>query len=295
EPPPPPAPRAEVEPKLNAYHDAANHYTFLIPTGWRAMSEKELDRLHQFVAGRMGGMDLHYEGGLRRVSGPAWSYPYVLLQVQPMPAHGLSFDELERDLKNVLPVALEKATGELGDLARNASVGSAVLDRDRKIVVLRMKMDVAGVGTVQGLSVMHLGSDAMVSLHCYAQDGDFEHYLRLFTDMNNSFQFDDGYDFKPAPARSNRLAPAVGIAVGAVVLVVFGGSLCLLLALVRQARRVPPREDDRRPTGPARDRPAGPPEDEEIPWVLPADPDPAITDKPRDRPAPPPRPLEDAP
>jgi hypothetical protein len=224
----------------------------------------------------MSGMQLHYDGGLRRDAGSAWSYPYALIQVQPIPARGLTFDELERDLKQVLPGALDKATGELGDLVHNASIGSAVLDRDRRIIVLRAKMDVAGVGTVQGVSVGHLGSDAMVTLHCYALDADFEHYLPLFTQMNNSFQFDEGYEFKPAPARSSSpVLSTAALATGIALFALLGGSAFLVVFLARQARPGGLRAEERRPARSARaPREAPPDTDEDIPWALPADTEP---------------------
>ncbi len=269
------APRAEVDPKLNAYHDAANHYTFLIPSGWRTMPEKELDRLRAVFGGRLAGMGVHYDGGLRREAGSPWGYPYVLIQVQPIPAQGLTFDELERDLKRVLPGALEKASGELGDLVHNASIGSAVLDRDRKIIVLRAKMDVAGAGTVQGVSVCHLGSDAMVSLHSYALNDDFEHYLRLFTEMNNSFQFDEGYEFKPAPAKAMGSLPAVvsvvPVAVAGLVFLLAGGLTGLLLFRAQQTKSAARVADKKRTGAPRRHPPEDPAQLDDLPWALPAD------------------------
>jgi hypothetical protein len=59
-------------------------------------------------------------------------------------------------------------------------------------------MDVGGVGKVQGLSVAHLGKEAVVSVHCYAKEQSYATYLPLFQDLNNTFSFEDGYEFVPA-------------------------------------------------------------------------------------------------
>jgi hypothetical protein len=213
---PPPADRAEPEgAPFEVYRDDHKHYTFMIPRGWRTMPPAEMVKLDAFAQERMPGFGIHYDGGLRRSRAAPFAYPYVLIQVTPLPSRSISYDELEWTLNQELPVAIDKASGALGDLVRNTSVGSCVLDRDRNLIVFRVDMDAGFLGKVQGLSVGHIGAGQMVSLHCYAQEDEFHRLLPLFTEMNNSFQFDEGHEFKAVPPSKFQLGPAVvPVAVG---------------------------------------------------------------------------------
>jgi hypothetical protein len=185
---------------LETYTDLEKHYTFLLPEGWQRMTSGEMEQLDAYLKANWLGSLVHYDGGLRRRYGNSWSYPYVLIQTQPVPPTGMTYDEIERGLTWELPAAVKLVSGSLGDWAKNAELGSAVLDRDRNLIVVRMALDVGGMGKVQGISVGHIGKEHIVSLHCYALDKDFDRYLNVFTEMNNSFQFDEGQEFKPAPA-----------------------------------------------------------------------------------------------
>jgi hypothetical protein len=209
---------------LLTYRDASSHFTFVIPDGWCEMPDAELDQMHAFMKNRLGDLPVHYVGGIRQRFARAWSYPYVLIQVQPIPSKPLSYDDLESELASALPGALKQVTGALGDLAQNTSIGSAVVNREDNVLVIRMEMDVAGMGKVQGLSIGHLGANAIVSLHCYGLDRDFNRNLHAFTEMNKSFHFDQGHDFKPAPPTSFNAAAASGLA-GAGVVIAFAGGL----------------------------------------------------------------------
>lgn len=87
--------------------------------------------------------------------------------------------------------------GALRDVANNLAVDCAALDRSRNRVVIRMQLDVRTVGTVQALSVWHLGESATALVHCYARERDFANRLPTFERLNNSLQFDEGHRFVP--------------------------------------------------------------------------------------------------
>jgi hypothetical protein len=164
------------------------------------MPATELNKIHEFLNARLPGQVIRYDNGFRRAGARPWAYPYVLVQVQPLDPTAVTYEEIERVLSRDLNVAIKEASGAFSDLARNVSLGSAALDRSRNRIVMRLQMDVAGVGTIQGLSVAHFGAKALVSLHCYAREEEYQQYLPVFTLMGDSFTFDPGYTFTPAPA-----------------------------------------------------------------------------------------------
>src|SRR5262249_10562777 len=130
--------------------------------------------------------------------------------------------DIERTMSRDLNVGIEKAKEAVSDLASNVSLGSAVLDRWHNCLVMRMEMSAGSFGMfgkIQGLSVCHFGAKHLVSLHCYARDEDFQTYLPTFTTMNNSFYFDDGYEFVAAPSSAGGTSGA-GWAVPIVFLIV---------------------------------------------------------------------------
>jgi hypothetical protein len=204
---PPAAAPAEPPPiRRDVYHDPEYRYNFVLPAGWQKMPAFELKQGQDFVSGRMPGQEIRYDAGFRRSGARAWAYPYILVQVQPIDSTNMSYDDIERTMSRDLNVGIEKAKEAVSDLASNVSVGSAVLDRWHNCIVMRMEMSAGSFGMfgkIQGLSVCHFGARHLVSLHCYARDEDFQTYLPAFTTMNNSFYFDDGYEFVAAPSSSS--------------------------------------------------------------------------------------------
>jgi hypothetical protein len=187
------------------YNDPEKHYSFLMPQGWQRMTSKEMEQLDEFLKSTLLGSFVQYDAGLRRRYGSSWSYPYVLIQSQPVPETGMTYEQIENGLAWELPATIKLVSGSLGDWGKKTDLGSAILDRDRNLIVVRIAMDVGGVGKVQGLSVGHIGKENIISLHCYALDKDFDRYQNVFTEMNNSFQFDEGHEFTPAPGVSLNL------------------------------------------------------------------------------------------
>jgi hypothetical protein len=227
--PPPAAAPADPQPiHRDLYHDPEYRYNFVLPSGWQKMPAFELKQGQDFVSARMTGQTIRYDAGFRRASSRAWAYPYVLVQVQPIDSENMSYDDIERTLSRDLNVGIEKAKEAVSDLASDVSVGSAVLDRWHNCVVMRMEMKANALGTfgmlqgitIQGLSVTHFGSKQLVSLHCYALEEDFQKYLPAFTTMNNSFYFDDGYEFVAAPSSAAGSSSGVGWIAPVVFLVV---------------------------------------------------------------------------
>jgi hypothetical protein len=194
-----PAPPADpIERVINKYRDHEHHFAFTIPDGWKRFPSSELDRIHAALRERSLGDAVHYEAGFRPGSASSGSYPYVLVQVIPVNTAGMTYKDIQRTLDLGIDGPIKTVEGKFSDILSNSSAGVPVLDKGRDRIVLRIGMDVFSMGRIEGLSVMHLGSEGIVAIHGYATESKFETYVPVFTDMNNSFEFEDGYDFVAA-------------------------------------------------------------------------------------------------
>jgi hypothetical protein len=183
--------------EAQSYRDAEKHFTVELPKGWEVMSKSEMAQVNSLIGGRMMGMGVHYDAGLRHKSARLGSLPYVLIQVMRGPPSGASYEELEKSLSIDLKGPIKEAQGRMGDIVREMKVGQPVLDRKSLCVVMRTESSVANVGVVKGVSMGHLGKDNIVFIHCYAKAEEFDSSVPTFTHINEWFSFDRGYDFKP--------------------------------------------------------------------------------------------------
>jgi hypothetical protein len=195
-PPPRPADEPPTHHPRETYRDTEHHFSFDIPQRWGKMSRTELDKIDEVLRQR-GLTQVRYETGFRPLGSALGSYPYILLQVQSLKTAGVSYAEIQRTLNLGLDGPMKTVQGAFSDIVRGAPTGTAVLDRDRDRIIIRLQMDVGYLGKIDGVSVSHLGSDAVVSLHSYATQSTFASNLPVFTDMDTSFEFDDGYRFVP--------------------------------------------------------------------------------------------------
>jgi hypothetical protein len=192
-----PVPRARAE----TYRDAARHYTLELPQGWQTMAADEIKMINDMVNQRMPGK-VRYDAGFRPKGGGPGTFPYILVQFQPFGRGGVTYEDIERDMARVFNSGIKKAEGAFSDMTRNISVGSVILDRSRNRLVIRIQADAVGVGAIQALSVGHIGSEGIVLLHGYDVDKSFPATVPVLTQINDSFQLEPEYTFKP-PAGSS--------------------------------------------------------------------------------------------
>ena len=210
------------------YRDASRHYRLNLPPGWYIMDANELKAINA-EAGKLGLKGgIRYEAGFRAKGAV---FPYVLVQFVPGLKSGASYAEIEKSFAQEFKTKVQSVEGPVADLIKKVNVGSAGLDRSRNWVVVRMKMDAAGLGTLQAYGVGHLVANGIVFLHGYTQDKDLAKDMPALNQLNEGFQFDAGHAFKPG---SGSVLPAgaiggalIGAAVGLVAGLV-GGILAYL-------------------------------------------------------------------
>jgi hypothetical protein len=226
---------------VDHYINHEYHFSFMIPDGWRRMSRSELDRIDEVLRQRQLDNLVKYETGFRPVNSSPGEFPYILLQIQPMKTTGLSYEEIQNSLNLGIDGPMKKVEGAFSDIIKGLAPGTITLDRDRDRILIRMQAEMIFVGKVDGLSVTHLGSEAVVSIHCYAKETSFQTYLPTFNDVNSSFAFDDGFGFVPAkPKQSSLLGLVLPIFAFLAVTVVLAGAFFIYTALKpRSAPAVP--------------------------------------------------------
>jgi hypothetical protein len=221
----PPAEQPDAPPELikerfiDKFIDHEHHFSMTIPDGWRRMFRSEFDSIRAVLRQRQLDGFIQYETGCRPNNSAAGTFPYILVQVHKIETAGLTYQEIQDKLDMGLDEPIKFAEGKFSDVLANLSVGKAVLDRGRNRFVLRLQSEVFGVGKVEGISTCHLGSEAIVAVHCYGKSETFAKLLPSFTDLNNSFFFDDGYDFVPAKPRDSGNSLASYLVFGGVTIV----------------------------------------------------------------------------
>ncbi|MFL5240522.1 MAG: hypothetical protein ACJ8FY_00280 [Gemmataceae bacterium] len=215
------------------YKDAKRHYELELPNGWVEMSVKELEQIQGYI--RQQGLDkkVQFEAGFRPRNSRLGTFPYSLVQVQVCNTSRMSYEDIEREFSGDLKGHLKDVQGTLGAMAKDISLDTGGFNRERNRIVIRSKLDVLGFGQVQGFSVSNIGSEAVVTVHCYAQEGDFRRKLGAFTDLCESFHFDEGFEFKPGTSVLEELRKGLAKWSVFVIAVVIGViSLVLLLFFV---------------------------------------------------------------
>jgi hypothetical protein len=231
---PAPAAGVPVEHVIDKYFDHENNFSLTIPPGWQRMGKKELDQIRQFV--RQRGLDnmVNYTMGFRPNGGTPGTFPYILVQVFAVQTEGLTYQEITDKLSLGIDEPLKIVEEKLPELVSGLTAGKPVLDKSHNRIVIRLSSDVFGVGRAEAISMCHLGKNSVVAIHCYAKEDEFERRLPKFMDINNSFFFDDGYEFVAAKQSSAKGASStmLFLVLGGVVL----GAAGVFAAFIGRAR-----------------------------------------------------------
>ena len=226
---PQPDPNVPTGRILDKYYDHEHHFSLTIPDSWTRMSRTELEAIRNFV--RLRGMEdlLQYETGFRPNNSPMGTFPYILVQIVPFSTAGLTYQEIQDKLGQGIDEPLKIVEERVPDLARGLKIGQPTLDKSHNRIVVRLSSEVAGVGQAEAISMCHLSKDGVVGIHCYAKADSFEKRLPLFMDINNSFFFDDGYEFVAAKSSPKGNSNAMLYAVLAVLVIGAGGAFAAII------------------------------------------------------------------
>jgi hypothetical protein len=226
-----------------SYHDSYLHFSLQLPDGWTTMSPDALARINETVRRRMPRARVSYDAGFQPKGEAPGSYPYIVVQWHSQKTAGRSLEDIESDLSRGFARAAKRVEGRARDVAKNFTVGDIAVDPSKNRIIMRVEMDVSGVGKVQGLSVGTIGAEGIVYLHCYARESDFERDLPAFDSIADSFQYDPGFAFTPGTLAiswwlswmPNLGGTLIGVLLGALVLI----AACAALIFYRRHYKQP--------------------------------------------------------
>jgi hypothetical protein len=252
---PDPAANRPIEHVIDKHFDHENHFSLTVPQGWQRMGRKEMDMIRDFVRQRGMADMVRYEAGFRPNGSSMGSFPYILVQVFPVQTQGLTYQEIQDKLNMGIDEPLKVVEEKLPELVRDLTAGKPMLDKSHNRIVIRLSSDVAGVGKAEAISMCHLGKECVVGIHCYAKADGFDARLPAFMDINNSFFFDDGYEFVATKkSTSDASSGMIFLVIGALAL----GGVGAFVAIIGRGRMSPAVPDLR-------------PEDTPPPMALPVD------------------------
>lgn len=181
-----------------AYHNPRWHFSLTTPSDWEKIPAT---RLKEYVAVIQETTKSSYDylAAFQKRSDQYFSHPYAIIQLTD--TQGQSPAVLEElfssaEYEQVVKEATSKVGQTTKDFAPLPSANIAGIDKDRHIVFIDISQDVVEFGKIKGISATFIGRNAMVSLHFYALQQDFESCKkRYFDQIIDSFEYDQGYEF----------------------------------------------------------------------------------------------------
>ena len=202
------------------HRDAKMHFSFEIPDGWTKLAAETIGMVNAMGKGV-------FESGYQPADQLPGQFPFFVVQPTTQDLAGYSIEEIARGLAKANPIG--KHNGAINLVVKGASVTNFEFEKTKKWVTVRIELKMVDGQKVRGISYGMIGKEAIVWLHGYAFEEDFERYLPIFNGVAKSFRFDEGHEFvqrrrqpaTPATGFDNQLAAAVFLVVcaGVVVLV----------------------------------------------------------------------------
>ncbi len=216
------------------HRDEARHCTFNIPNNWIPVPAEMLAEANRMAKNNNVQFQAGYEPKELTPGPNGERYPYFFLQHIKINGPG-SYEDIERSIAKGVPNGVKKMEGELKDLVSNISVGSAVLDRTKNRIILRIELTLPNGAKVQGVSYGFIGKEGILNLHCYALEKDFNRLLPTYNAMADSFAYDQGYEFVPGRGVFSWLNWSNGGIIGAIIGGLIGGVIALGRKLLGKA------------------------------------------------------------
>lgn len=176
------------------YRDPAGHFSLTLPDGWQVMPAEEVQQLNDALEALRPGRALRFDAGFRRQADEPFTTPYLLVRVLPGRAFGATHDEVRANL--------ERQFKEHPD-----DMGNPRVTANRDAFAFQFRAVTPQIKRANGMAYGHLGSQSTVVLygHSAEKSTEFAADVRTFMQVDESFRFDDGYTFTPAPGPADYL------------------------------------------------------------------------------------------
>jgi hypothetical protein len=189
---------AAPAPAGEPYRDRDHQFRLTMPDRWDTTNPSAVTALSSNVL-KYAGQNINYTACFVQRGKTSTDLPRILVQWLEWPEPPPNYEVLHEGLSRELAGAARQAESNLPVKLNGLEIGGHYLDREKNRVVIRMRVGVPGVGTVEAVSYGMLGQKGTAILHCYALRDKFEATLPLFVRVADSFRYDDGWAYKPDP------------------------------------------------------------------------------------------------
>lgn len=195
-----------------AFADKTRHFSVDMIPGFKRVEQRAMDDVNKLAAKmRTPGVRVHYVMGFCAKSQRQLVYPYILVQHLRAPLNTMTATTLERAFRTTpLKEVTDSVENATRGIANNLQMNKPVFDRPNRRILVRLSMNVGGVGKVQGMTVGFPGKDGIVQFNYYDRDADFAKSSQAFLKMASTFQFEKGHEWQPRggfPAAWGKPAP----------------------------------------------------------------------------------------
>jgi hypothetical protein len=175
----------------NIFRDEAYHYTITLPEGWNRIPSNIIEEAARIGDRLTGKRTTRYSAGIQYGT-HYFSYdPYILINYHDAK---LTWDEFKEDIMSMNPSAVDLK--HLQDLMSIPEISSSFADHEKKLIIIKLKMDIVVFGEKQGLLVMFLGKECIVQFNINVMKDDYSKYLDDFIDIIYSFEYDAGFEYR---------------------------------------------------------------------------------------------------
>jgi hypothetical protein len=189
---------AASAPAGEPYRDRDHQFRLTMPDRWDTTNPSAVTALSSAVF-KYTSQSINYTACFVQRGRTSTDLPRILVQWLDWPEAPPNYEAIHEGLSRELAGAARQAESNLPVKLNGLEVGGHYVDREKNRVVIRMRVGVPGVGTVEAVSYGMLGRKGTAILHCYALRDKFETSLPLFVRVADSFRFDDGCAYKPDP------------------------------------------------------------------------------------------------
>jgi hypothetical protein len=179
------------EARVEEHRDAGRHYSFQVPNGWTKFAPEAIALMNAMGKGV-------FDTGYQPADQLPGDFPYFVVQPTTVNLVRHSYPEIERGLAKLNPIGSPKGNQAFGPVVSNATITSFAFDKSKNRAVVRAELNVLD-RKVRGTSYAMVGKNAIIWLHCYALDDEFEGSLQTFNSVAESFRYDQGFEFVPGP------------------------------------------------------------------------------------------------
>jgi hypothetical protein len=216
-------------PETRVFEGKADGFKITLPGDWEEIPSEVLDSFVENMAALAPNMPKQsFQYGYQRASDGKWfTYPYILVQVK---TNGpVAEDEAIKFTRQ--PGIIENETKSLQAKTSNFVGGfratGVTYDKQRHILRMQSRMEVADVGDVNFTMAMFLTSIGELNFNCYTKESDAELTRDIFEPAISSIQLAKNFTYRPPPSRSSRIDEILSYSL-------VGGCVGMVFALARR-------------------------------------------------------------